>query len=352
MFEFVGNIHMHTPYSDGAKWHRELANIAIQENLDFIIVTDHNVWVDDVERYYQNNHGKILLLVGEEIHDPRRMPQANHFLAIGAMQELSTYAYNTAELIKVTQAAGGYGFLAHPFDPAAPTIGEGALGWQDWDIGGYCGLEIWNYMSEFKGYLGGNLRNLKAALNPEKFISGANTKVLNRWDELLSQGKRIYAIGGSDAHGHTFSLGPINRTIFPYDYLFRTVNMHVLLEEELSGDHVIDSRLIVEAIGRGNTWVAYDLPQSTTGFRFSGQSKTNGIMGDEIRLGTGATLQVKTPQKCRIRLIRNGTTVAESENDESLTYLLIEGGAYRAECYIDYYGREVGWIYSNPIYII
>lgn len=352
MFEYVGNIHMHTPYSDGSKWHRELADTAIEADLDFIIVTDHNVWVDGVEGYYQNNQGKVLLLVGEEIHDPRRHPQANHFLAFGAMQELSSYAHNTTELMNVTQAAGGYGFLAHPFDPAAPTVGEDALGWQDWDIEGYCGLEIWNYMSEFKGYLGGNLRNLKVALNPEKYISGADARALKRWDELLRQGKRICAIGGSDAHGHTFSLGPMKRTIFPYDYLFRTVNMHVLLNDELSGDKEEDGRLIVEAIGKGNSWVAYDLPQSTSGFRFSGQSKTKGVMGNEVRLSSGATLQVKAPQKCRIRLIQNGTTVAERENDENLTFIIIEVGAYRAECYIDHDGREVGWIYSNPIYII
>jgi len=351
MFEYVGNIHMHTPYSDGSKWHRELADSAIVAKLDFIIVTDHNIWVDGIEEYYQNEYGKVLLLVGEEIHDPRRKPQANHFLALGAKRELSPFASNTEELIEATRSAGGYGFLAHPFDPAAPTIGESALGWQDWDIEGYHGLEIWNFMSEFKGYLGGNLRNLRAALKPEKYISGADPRALDCWDELLSQGKQLCAVGGSDAHGHTFSLGPMKRTIFSYDYLFQTVNMHVLLKDELTGNKGEDGRLIIDAIGKGNSWVAYDLPQNSAGFRFSGQSKTKGIMGDTIRLGTGATLQVKTPQKCRIQLIRNGSTVAECQYDESLTFLLSAAGAYRAQCFVEYGGREVGWIYSNPIYI-
>lgn len=351
MFEYVGNLHMHTPYSDGSKWHRELADCAIEANLDFIIVTDHNIWVDAVEGYYQNSDGKVLLLVGEEIHDSRRIPQANHFLALGANRELSPFASDTQELVKITRSAGGYGFLAHPFDPAAPTIGEGALGWQDWDIDGYSGLEIWNYMSEFKGQLRGNFRNLRAALYPEKYISGADPKTLDRWDQLLSQGKKISAIGGSDAHGHTFSLGPVSRTIFPYDYLFKTVNMHVLLKHELSGNKAEDGRSIIDAIGKGNSWVGYDLPKSTAGFRFSGQSKSKGIMGDQIRLGTAATLQVKSPQKCRIRLLRNGTTVAECQYDESLTFLIIESGAYRAECFINFDGKEIGWIYSNPIYI-
>ena len=53
MFEYSGNAHMHTPYSDGKKWHNEIAEEAISAGLDFIIVTDHNVWVSGPEEYYQ-----------------------------------------------------------------------------------------------------------------------------------------------------------------------------------------------------------------------------------------------------------------------------------------------------------
>ena len=342
---------MHTPYSDGAKWHHEVANEAISAGLDFIIITDHNIWVDGLEGYYESDLGRILLLVGEEIHDPRRVPQANHFLAYGAEKELSTYANSLPALFRETRESGGYGFLAHPFDPAAPSIGEGSLEWQDWDIEGYSGLEIWNYMSEFKGLLGNKLRNLRVALNPEKYISGPDPKTLARWDALLSQGKQLVAIGGSDAHGLTYKLGPIRRIIFPYQYLFRTVNTHILVKEELIGSLAHDKRIILEAIGKGNCWVGYDLPQNTGQFRFSGQSKSKGIMGDQISLGAGATLQVKTPKKCRIRLVRDGATVAECDLDENMTHIPIEAGAYRVECYIRYLGQERGWIFSNPIYL-
>jgi hypothetical protein len=52
-FHAVGNMHMHTHYSDGEKWHAEIADDAIAAGLDFIIVTDHNVWVQGVEGYYE-----------------------------------------------------------------------------------------------------------------------------------------------------------------------------------------------------------------------------------------------------------------------------------------------------------
>jgi hypothetical protein len=130
------------------------------------------------------------------------------------------------------------------------------------------------------------------------------------------------------------------------------VNTHILVKEELNGSLAHDKRIILEAIGKGNSWIGYDLPQNTGQFRFSGQSKSKGIMGDQIRLGAGATLQVKTPKKCRIRLVRDGATVAECDLDENMTHIPVEAGAYRVECYIRYLGQERGWIFSNPIYLI
>jgi hypothetical protein len=352
MFEYFGNTHMHTPYSDGAKWHDEIADDAIRAGLDFMIVTDHNIWVDGIEGYYENGQGRVLLLVGEELHNPRRHPQASHFLAFGAGTELSTYTDDPQQLVDQTRANGGYGFLAHPFDPAAPAFNEDSLSWQDWDVEGFTGLEIWNYMSDFKGKLGNKLRSLRAALNPGKYISGPEPETLAKWDELLAAGKRIVAIGGSDAHGFEISLGPFKRTIFPYEYLFRAVNTHILSTNELDDNLDHDRKLILDAIGKGNTWVGYDLPHSTAGFRFSGQGRSKGIMGDEIKLGIGATLQVITPAKCHIRLIHNGTLVAEVENDINLTHIPNASGAYRVECSIAFLGKQRGWIYSNPIYLI
>lgn len=352
MYEYLGNTHMHTPYSDGTKWHGEIADDAIKAGLDFMIVTDHNIWVDGIEGYYKNGNGRVLLLVGEEVHNPRRNPQFSHFLAIGAEIELSPYADDPKQLIEQTLAHGGYGFLAHPYDPPAPAFDEGSLGWQDWHIDGYTGLEIWNYMSNFKGQLGNKLRSLRAALNPSKFISGPEPATLAKWDELLSAGKRIVAIGGSDAHGFEASIGPFRRTIFPYEFLFRTVNTHVLLAEELQGDIDSDKRRILDAIGKGNTWIGYDLPHSTADFRFSGQGRNKGIMGDEIKLDAGATLQVIAPARCNIRLIHNGVQVDEVKDDINLTYIPTLPGAYRVECFIKFQGKERGWIYSNPIYLI
>lgn len=363
-YEAVGNLHMHTPYSDGEKYHAAIAEDAIKAGLDFVIVTDHNILVQGVDGYYENGNGRVLLFTGEEIHNVRRQPQASHFLTYGVNQELADLAPDPQQLIDATIAAGGYGFLAHPHEKDLPIVSEPNLGWHDWDIDGFTGLEIWNYMSCMKNRLAdalgglrwqsrltGNLAAVRVALNPEKVVTGPEPETLALWDELLAQGKQIVAIGNSDAHGTPMSMGPLKREIYPYEFLFRAVNTHILTSEPLNGNVEHDKQLILNAVGRGNAWVGYDMPASTRGFKFSGKGKGKGIMGDKIKMDAGATLQILAPSRANIRLIRHGEIVAQVENETTLTYVPLDAGAYRAECTIHYMGQERGWIFSNPIYL-
>jgi hypothetical protein len=74
-------------------------------------------------------------------------------------------------------------------------------------------------------------------------------------------------------------------------------------------------------------------------------------MGDEIRLGSGLTLQVRLPTKADCRLICNGDLVRTWKDREICTYIAVKPGVYRIECYVEYLGRQRGWIFSNPIYV-
>ena len=109
--------------------------------------------MDGPEEYYRKNGRKVLLLVGEEVHDQARNPQKNHLLVFGARRELAPYAYDPQKLLDQVNQAGGLAFIAHPADPAAPAIGETDITWEDWDVRGFHGLEVWNWFSEFKGHI-------------------------------------------------------------------------------------------------------------------------------------------------------------------------------------------------------
>lgn len=352
MHEYVINLHMHTTFSDGTGSHEEIAKAAIQAGIDAVIVTDHNIWVDGPEKYYQEGGKKVLMLVGEEINDTTRVPEKNHLLTFGARQELAEHARDPQGLIDAVTEAGALSFLAHPSDPPAPAVGEGDFSWVDWDIKGFTGIELWNGLSEFKTLLKSKLHALYYAFNPQRIGTGPLEDVLNKWDELLAKGEKIVAVGGSDAHALKASMGPIRRTLFPYEFHFRCVNTHILTPEAFNGELEHDRALIYDALRQGHAWVAYDLPANTRGFRFKAQGiEDTVIMGDSIAAKHGVTFQIKLPQKVESRLIKDGVVVTDWEVREYQTYLTAEPGTYRVEARIPFKGMNRGWIYSNPIYV-
>jgi len=342
--EYVGNMHSHTLYSDGTWAHRGVAEAAAQAGLDYVIVTDHNVWVSGVEGYYD----KTLLLVGEEVHDCRRVPQANHLLVYGADRELSPWAGDTQQLLAAVRKVGGLSFLAHPIDYANPRVNEGSYSWVDWDVSGYTGIEIWNYMSEFKTRIPTKLHALYYAYFPLGAIRGPFKETLQLWDKLLATGEHVIGIGGADAHGVSYRLGPLKRVVFPYDYLFSAVNTHILTEQRFTGDVASDKAIVFEALQAGRCWVGCDVLGSTREFSFVARSGSASVtMGHELRRHGAVTFEVQTPQACDIRVVLAGRPVGRAKG-QSLKFTTAEAGAYRVEAYRS--GK--GWIFSNPIYIL
>jgi len=352
MEEIVVNLHMHTRYSDGGGSHHDIATASLKCGLDAVIVTDHNVLVGDFEGYFASGRQKVLMLIGEEVHDQGREPQKNHLLVFGANQELATYASDPQTLINAVKDSGGLAFLAHPNDPAAPTFNETDISWEDWTVKNYTGIELWNAFSELKTVVPTKLHGAFHAYFPAFIAHNPILNTLLKWDELLASGGRVVAIGGSDAHAMRMHLGPFSRIIFPYDFHFKTVNTHVFIPKLLTGEVSTDKRMIYEALSAGHCFVGYDLPGPTRGFRFSAQGReTAVIMGDEISARGGVTLQAHVPRAAEIRLLKDGKLIQKAMNQQALTFIATEPGVYRVEVYRNYLGRRRGWIFSNPIYV-
>ena len=353
-FEYIGNMHMHTPYSDGEAIHSQIADAALAAQLDFVIVTDHNIWVDNVQGYYGDaNQGYVLLLTGEEVHDTTRHPQVNHCLVYNTSQEMSQYADDPQNLIDEVNKSGGLTFLAHPFDKEVNWHDIGAIAWVDWNIQGYTGIEVWNYMSCFKDVLETPFKSIRRVFEPEKSVIGPRQETLTFWDSLLAKGQRVVGIGNSDAHGTIFKMGPVKHTIFAYDYLFSCVNTHILTSSAFTGEVDHDSKIIYTSLAKGQVFISYQVLGKASGFRFSAQDGRGRAaqMGESIRVGRGITLQIITPQRSHIKLIRHGKIIACDKNIENLTKVVLQPGAYRVEVWRNYQGKERCWILSNPIYI-
>lgn len=352
MHEIIVNLHMHTRYSDGSGTHKDIAQAAIQAGLDAVIVTDHNTLVQGMEGYYRVGPSRVLLLVGEEIHDQDRDPQKNHLLVFNANRDLASLADDPQTLINGVRDAGGICFIAHPNDPAAPVFHEDNISWEDWTVQNYTGIELWNGLSELKTVVPTKLHGVFYAFFP-KFIGHYPIPgTIQRWDNLMANGNRIVALGGSDAHALTIHMGPLNRIIFPYEFHFKTINTHVFVPKPLTGELSADKKMIYDALAAGRCFVAYDLPAPTRGFTFKAKGlEQSAIMGEEIPVKGGVTLQAHVPESAEIHLIKDGQRIGVWKKNHVCVYTATEPGVYRVEVYRNYLGKKRGWIYSNPIYV-
>ena len=74
-------------------------------------------------------------------------------------------------------------------------------------------------------------------------------------------------------------------------------------------------------------------------------------MGDRFPLNPPVTLHIRLPRAARLRLIRNGDVVRTWSHTTAVDTVVDRPGAYRVEAYLRVWGRDRGWIFSNPIYL-
>ncbi|MCY4409641.1 MAG: CehA/McbA family metallohydrolase [Caldilineaceae bacterium] len=378
-FEYFGNIHMHTTHSDGFGSFDDLVDGAVRGGLDFVFVTDHNVLVREEEEGYRQG---VLTLVGQEVHDTEQELSGNHLLCLGVETDVSDQAKDQQRLIDAVNEQNALAFLAHPIEEKTDLFPK-YFPWRNWEVTGYHGVELWNYLSGFRSFTTGYLRTVLVAFFPKYFTVGPLPAMLEKWDELTQSGK-VVALGGTDVHSVKYSLGPITRRFLTYEECAKALNTHILTESPLLGqpesdscdyrnaNTVHDRGLVLEALRRGHCWLGYDLAGPTAGFRFwaDGAAAISGrgsgaqasqqveddaqfaVMGDKVRLAAGQamTLNVQTPEAAEIRLLRNGRLVTQGRAD-TLSYRVHDPGVYRVEVWKHRWGKLRGWIFSNPIYV-
>jgi len=353
MEEITISLHNHTVYSDGQGTHLRVAQAAMQADLDAIIMTDHNVLAKDFQKYWYQDGKKVLMLVGEEVHDQARQPQANHLLVFNAREELAQYAPDLHNLVEQVRRSGGLSFIAHLYDPACPSIKEDDISWYEWSVKGYTGIELWNSLSDLKVNSKNFAQVVFHVFFPRFLFRTAAKQITDKWDELLAQGDKVVAVGGADAHEIVAHAGPLTRKVFPYEFHFRSVTTHVLLDKPLKEMVEEDNLAIMDALAKGHCYVALDLHKKASGFRFSCEGDAcHGIMGDEAHAQGSFTLKITLPEITECLLLKDGKVIQTWKNKQNIVHHVKDKGVYRVEVYRKTnFGRRTAWIYSNPIYI-
>lgn len=345
MFEYVGAIHMHSIFSDGSGEVPEIARLAAEVGLDYIVLTDHNT-LRALKEGYEGWYNDTLLLVGCEINDKENK---NHYLAFGIDETYST-RISAKEYVAKIKEAGGIGFIAHPHEKRTHMKEHPPYPWTEWNTEDFTGIEIWNHMSEWMENLT-EQNKYQSFLHPLKSIVAPQQETLKVWDEL-SMKRRVVGIGGVDAHAHKYNvLGFFEVEIFPYKVLFKSIRTHVILEEQIARGQDAASykeakKKIYSALEQGRCFFANDYHRDSKGFRFFAEC-CNKIfnMGDTIKDSGKVKLRVLIPaEKAVIKLIHNGKVV-DSLEDSYAEFIVNESGAYRVEAY----HLNNAWIYSNHI---
>jgi hypothetical protein len=348
MHDYAGGIHFHSAYSYDARVPLpRILTDAARAGLDFAIITDHfrlDARTDGLEGY----HNDLLLIVGEEIS-----PRYNHYLALNIQKPVVAWKTEThaQRLIDEVNAQGGFGFISHPDHAGAPLVGSRAYPWIAWDVHGYAGLGIWDLMGDWGSALSSPWKTLHACLRPAHALKGPPAATLARWDEL-AQKSHCVAIGEIDNHGHRRSFFGFTREIFPFEFAFRTIRTHVLLDQPLTKRADEDTRAILAALKLGQSYVSFDLWNDPSGFSFSiYDEQTRAWPGGEFLRQGQAVLEAKLPSRGRVCLIRNGRLVKEEHRRAALQWDVDVPGVYRIEAQQYVTGSWRPWIYSNPIWV-
>ncbi len=107
--EIEGVYHIHTTYSDGKKSLDEIAKLASQADIDFIILTDHGN--PNYESYSSQGWKEgVLVLAGSELSVSR-----GHLVALDFELPSGYFSPNTEDAFYEIKAGGGFSIIAHPY---------------------------------------------------------------------------------------------------------------------------------------------------------------------------------------------------------------------------------------------
>ncbi|MEW5821055.1 MAG: CehA/McbA family metallohydrolase [Cyanobacteriota bacterium] len=346
-YEYPGAIHIHSTYSDGTSTIEDIAKDAKRAGLRWIIITDHNT-LEGLDNGREGYYEDLCVMVGLEISPE----EGNHYLAFDIKENIN-HEQPAQNYIKEVNDQGGFGFIAHPDEMGGRDNPYPPLRWDDWDINGFQGIEIWNFMSDWVDTLT-TKNKIKKFLYPVESLHGPTAKTITWWDKLNNQNNKIVpAIAGLDEHCFRYNYIGLNLKVFPYYKTFKTLLNYIQIDDFLSNDFETAKKQIYKAIKSGNNIMINNKLGNYSGTVFTAtkrdlnQKYVKSTAGEILEIENDFIIDIETPQPSEIKLFHNGKEI-KSEMTRHLKFKSNEPGSYRFEAFKN--GKH--WILSNPIKVI
>ena len=173
-----GNLHAHTTHSDGKRSRQAVVDDYARRGYDFLMISDHDVYTSP-EDYAAIDTSTLVLIPGNEV-----TRDGEHLLHVNANRLLDANSDRQIVLDDIARY-GGFAVVNHPNwsknDPEfawAHVAQQKLVTWR-----GFIGIEIYN------GVIGPLMGSQYA---------------LDRWDRMLSAGRRAWGFANDDSHdvGH------------------------------------------------------------------------------------------------------------------------------------------------------
>lgn len=285
---FFGDLHIHTRASDGVFDAAQIADRARKIGLDFVALANHNNFAENLHLPAVN--GITFVPAVEWTHYNGHM----NFYGVPNPFENSFIANNKEEMNALLAHARGLGAVIsvnHPKCGFCPYL------WEDDDA--FDLVEVWN-----------------GPMRP------TNLRGIQYWTELLQQGKKLPAVGGSDYHkpGAFVQLGnPVTG---------------VYAENQSAG-------ALLDAIRCGHCFVSESVDGPAISLRYG-----DAQMGDTAVYDTDTPLQIQVKSKTPVRI------VAVTENGETETACGTHRIGKTKFVFVKVYNRHGKKLraISNPIY--
>jgi len=347
----LGSVHCHSVFSDGSGTPKQMLATAGRVGLDFLAITDHVPARIDDHAGDEGATGGADATSGGGPRGPARFPavpgdfplwasgvvrvpgleyspRRGHYLVLGAdpweapdPSEIRGWPGPSSAIGAVAGRTGVLGFVAHPDDEGNSFLKIPSFAWRDWGATGYRGLEVWNLATDLARSLHGYRDVIRAALaGPYRAVPPPSPVTIARWDSL-AQRRRVVGIAGTDAHAYPTRWHGIPLTIVPYDRAFESLQTGVWVDRAtLEGAPEVRASGIIEALGRGRALMVNRAWGHPLGFVFQARRLASPgdpfVSGDIIPADCPVRFEVAAPGSAWIRLIRNGTAVANTYGRE------------------------------------
>jgi len=249
LYDYTGVIHLHSSFSfDGHTPMEQIIHSAQNNGVDFLMLTDHD-HLRARDEGWEGWQGRTLVIVGEEI-----APRFNHYLAFNIKEPIVHFddaeGKNPQKYIDAVKNQGGLGFIAHPDHEGTALFHVKHYCWNDWNINGYSGIGVWDFMTDWQSSLRGYFSGLLSFLFPAYF--------LQLFDQLGNQCLVPCGQTGDTHHMHIVFNGHLGCF---FRRLKHRADIHVKTDIGISRGHHFDAAIMAVL-----THFGHQLSGTTAGF--------------------------------------------------------------------------------------